>query len=265
MKLRLIDSSPAGGGASAGLRGALNMGIDESVAKGLAEGSSGPTLRFYRWSPPCVSIGYFEDIEGNVDLEAAKKAGVDVLRRVTAGGSVFHNAELTYSIVLPLGTPLAPLDILESYSRICSGLVAGLARLGVDARFAPVNDIEAGGKKLSGNAQTRKRGILLQHGTILLGLDLPLMFSLLRVPDEKLRRKLIAKAEDRINCLEYLLGREVSFGETAAAMKAGFAEAFGAYGVEIEEGGLSQEELTAAEALAAEKYSSRAWNFKNRA
>jgi len=260
MRLRLI-----GAAYGDGLRGALNMGIDESVATGLAEGSSPPTLRFYRWSPPCVSIGYFEDIERSVDLEAAEKAGVDVLRRVTAGGSVFHNAELTYSIVLPLGSPLAPLDILESYSRVCSGLVAGLVRLGVDASFAPVNDIEAGGKKLSGNAQTRKRGILLQHGTVLLGLDLPLMFSLLKVPDEKLRRKLIAKAEDRITCLDSLLGREVGFEETASAMKAGFAEAFRTFGVEIEEGSLSEGELSAAEALAREKYSSRAWNFKNRA
>ena len=91
------------------------------------------------------------------------------------------------------------------------------------------------------------------------------MFSLLKVPDEKLRRKLIAKAEDRITCLGSLLGREVGFGETASAMKAGFAEAFGAYGVELEEGGLSEGELSAAETLAREKYSSRAWNFKNRA
>jgi lipoate-protein ligase A len=262
MRLRLIDSEASGGGSGPGLRGALNMGIDESVATGLAEGSSPPTLRFYHWAPPCVSVGYFEDIGETVDLEAAGRAGVDVLRRVTAGGSVFHNAELTYSIVLPLGSALAPLEILESYSRICSGLVAGLSRLGVEAAFAPVNDIEAGGKKVSGNAQTRKRGVLLQHGTVLLGLDLPLMFSLLKVPDKKLRRKLIAKAEDRITCLDSLLGREVGFREAAAAMREGFASAFAAYGVELEEGELSAGERSAAEALAAEKYASEAWKLR---
>jgi len=262
MRLRLVDSAASGGGSGPGLRGALNMGIDEALVLGLAEGSSPPTLRFYRWAPPCVSVGYFEHIEKEVDLDAAKEAGVDVLRRATAGGSVFHNAELTYSIVLPLGSPLAPLDVLESYSRICSGLVAGLSRLGVEAAFAPVNDIEAGGRKVSGNAQTRKRGVLLQHGTVLLGLDLPLMFSILRVSDEKLRRKLIARAEDRITCLGSLLGREVPFGEAAAAMREGFAAAFAAYGVELEEGELSAGERSAAAALAEGKYSSQAWNFR---
>lgn len=268
-----MDSVAAGGGEGPGVRGALNMGIDEAILSGLSAGQSAqgegyvspPTLRFYRWSPPCVTIGYFEDIEREVDLEAARAAGVDVLRRATAGGSVFHKEELTYSIVLPLGSALAPLDILESYSRICSGLVAGLARLGVEARFAPVNDIEAGGKKVSGNAQTRKRGVLLQHGTVLLGLDLELMFSLLKVSDEKLRRKLLAKAQDRITCVGSLLGREVGFREAAGAMAGGFAEAFAAWGVELEAGELSGAELAAAERLAAERYSSREWNFKTRA
>lgn len=265
MKLRFID--PAGGG---GIRGALNMGIDEALVAGLAkgladgpaDGSSPPTLRFYRWTPSCITIGYFQDMEAEVDLDACRAAGVDCLRRVTAGGAVFHDAELTYSVVLPLGSALAPLDVLESYSRICGGIVAGLARLGVEARFAPINDIEVGGKKLSGNAQTRKRGCLLQHGTILLGLDVEKMFGLLRVPPEKLKRKLIEAAADRVTCLGSLLGREVGFAEAAAALGLGFAEAWAKYGVEFEPGRLSDVELEAAAGLASQKYGIDAWNLR---
>lgn len=281
MKLRLIDSPEAGGGSGSdarGVPGALNMGIDEAVLRGVARSigsaagaedagrdySSLPSLRFYRWSPPCVTVGYFENIEQTVDLDAARRAGVDVVRRVTAGGSVFHNYELTYSIILPLGCGLAPLDIVESYRRICSGLTAGIGELGVEAHFVPVNDIEAGGKKISGNAQTRKRGVLLQHGTILLDLDLELMFSLLRVSDEKLRRKLVEKAGDRVTSLRVLLGRTVDFAEAARAMRAGFVRAFAGYGVELEDGGLSADELAEARELAASRYSTREWNFKPR-
>lgn len=273
MKLRLIDSIEAGGGAGMaganppGIRGSLNMGIDEAILNGLSpdsgRGDGLPTIRFYRWSPPCITIGYFQDMKAEVDLEACRREGVDCLRRVTAGGAVFHDAELTYSIVLPLGTPLSPLDILESYSRICSGLVAGLARLGVEARFAPVNDIEAGGKKVSGNAQTRKHGCLLQHGTILLGLDVERMFSLLTVPEGKLKRKLIASAHERVTCVRELTGREPGFAEAAAAMKAGFLEAWGPLGVEIEEGELEPGELAEARRIARDKYATEAWNFRN--
>jgi lipoate-protein ligase A len=268
MQLRLIDSIEAGGGAGPdggnppGIRGSLNMGIDEAIVQRLADASSPPTIRFYRWKPACITIGYFQDMAAEVDLAACRNAGVDCLRRVTAGGAVFHEAELTYSIVLPLGTPLSPLDILESYSRICSGLVAGLARLGVEARFAPVNDIEAGGKKVSGNAQTRKRGCLLQHGTILLGLDPERMFSLLTVSEEKLRRKLVASAKERVTSLRELLGREVSFPEAAAAMKQGFLDAWTPLGVELEEGGLTPEEVADAELLARQKYGTEDWNMR---
>ncbi len=281
MRLRLVDTSDTGGGrgpGALGVPGALNMGLDEAVLRGVArsigsaagdedkgrEYCSPPTVRFYRWSPACVTIGYFENIEQNVDVEAARRAGVDVVRRVTAGGSVFHKYELTYSVILPLECELAPLDILESYRRICSGLTAGLGVLGVDAQFAPVNDIEACGRKISGNAQTRKRGVLLQHGTILLDLDLELMFSLLKVPDEKLRRKLIEKAGDRVTSLRAVLGREVQFGEAADAMRSGFERAFAAYGVELENGNLTEDELAEAHQLAAERYGTREWNYRPR-
>ena len=252
--LRLVDS-----GASAG---ALNMGIDEAVLRAVAEGSSPPTLRLYSWSPACVTVGYFQSLADEVDLEACRAAGVDAVRRITGGGAVLHESEITYSIVLPEGHPLAPPAILDSYRLICAGLVEALRSLGIDASFEPINDIKAGGRKVSGNAQTRKLGCLLQHGTVLLDVDVERMFSLLKVPKEKLSGKLIAEAKERVTCLRSLMGRELGYGEAALALERGFAAAFAPLGVGLEHGALRPEERAQGGRIAAEKFSSREWNFK---
>jgi lipoate-protein ligase A len=265
MKLRLLGA----GGSSSGefLPGALNMGIDEAILRGVAAGVSQPTLRLYGWQPPCVTIGYFQSMRDEVDLDACRAWGIDTVRRSTGGGAVLHEAEVTYSVILPEGHPLAPADILESYRLICGGIIAGLRILGVSASFAPINDIVAGGKKLSGNAQTRKFGCLLQHGTILLDVDPERMFALLKVPSEKLKGKLIEDVKARVTGLRGLLGREIGFSEAACALAAGFAAEWGPaagrdWAVELEPGSLSGEERSEAGDIAAEKFSTEAWNLK---
>jgi lipoate---protein ligase len=249
MKLRFIDSGAA--------PGALNMGMDEAVLDSVSTGEAPPTLRLYRWSPPCVTVGYFQGLEAEVDLEACRGRGVDAVRRLTGGGAVFHDAEITYSLVLPLAHELAPDDILESYRLICAGLIRGLAILGLESFFEPINDIAAGGKKVSGNAQTRRHGCLLQHGTVLLDLDPELMFSLLKVPAEKLKGRLIEEVRSRVTSLRTLLGREVSYEEAASALRRGFAEAWGA---ELVQGAFSEAEAAQARLFAAERFSRPEWN-----
>lgn len=249
MTLRFIDT-----GAAAG---ALNMGIDEALLGSVAAGESPPTLRLYRWSPPCVTVGYFQSLEAELDLQACEAGGVDAVRRLTGGGAVFHEDEITYSLVVPLGHALAPDDILESYRAICAGLLRGLAHLGIEAAFKPINDIEVGGKKVSGNAQTRRRGCLLQHGTVLLDLETERMFSLLRVPAEKIKGRLIEDVKARVSSLRTILGREVTYAEAASALRRGFAEAWGA---ELEEGALTPPEAAEAARLAAGRFSQSEWN-----
>jgi lipoate---protein ligase len=255
MKLRLIDS--VSGSGALPLSGALNMGIDEALVGSVSRGEAPPTLRLYRWAPPCVTVGYFQSLEAEVDLEACRSSGVDAVRRLTGGGAVFHDAELTYSIVLPIGHPLAPDGILESYRLICAGLVAGLRELGAEASFEPINDIAVGGRKISGNAQTRRQGCLLQHGTVLMDLELELMFSLLKVPAEKLKGKLIEDSKARVTCLREVLGRQLAYEDAALALRKGFAEACGA---EFEEAPLSAAEDLEARRLAAERFSTPEWN-----
>ncbi|HYY40099.1 MAG TPA: lipoate--protein ligase family protein, partial [Nitrososphaera sp.] len=156
---------------------ALNMAIDEALIENIDEA---PVLRIYGWRPAAISIGYFQSIKEEVDLEKCRQLGVDVVRRLTGGGAVLHEFEVTYSFI----TKQYPHSIMESYRWICDAIVISINRLGFNASFVPLNDIVVDGKKISGNAQTRRKGVLLQHGTLLLGVDVDKMFSVLKVPSE---------------------------------------------------------------------------------
>jgi lipoate-protein ligase A len=231
------------------------MAIDEALLRLNAEGKSPNTVRFWRWNPSAVSIGCFQSVEREVALDVARRYGVDVVRRITGGGAVFHdfNGELTYSVVCRESD--VPADIIESYKLICGGLVRGFERLGLRAEFRPVNDIQVGGKKISGSAQTRRWGSVLQHGTVLISPDVRRMFELLKVSPEKISDKFIASVFERVTTIERELGRRPSFEEVRQAMVRGFEEALG---VRLVESGLTEEE----ERLAAElrpKYASEEW------
>lgn len=230
---------------------ATNMGIDEAIMTMNSRGMVAPTLRFFGWKPAAISIGYFQSLEKEVDLQKCREFGIDYVRRITGGGAVFHDKELTYSFVIPEKD--VPEDIMESYDLICGAIIKGLRKLGIDAKYAPLNDIVVNGKKVSGNAQTRRMGVVLQHGTILLDVDVDKMFSLLKVPDEKIRDKMIANVKERVT------GIHKTYEETAAALKKGFEEQFNA---EFAEENLTEEELELAEFIKAEKFETMEWNHK---
>ena len=236
------------------------MSIDEAIAKARLVEDNPNTIRLYRWSPSAVSIGYFQGIEQEVNIHACRDLGVDVIRRITGGGAVYHdyNGEITYSLVAPVTDPKIPRDILSSYALICGAIVRGLGELGVDAEFKPVNDIVAGEKKISGNAQTRRYGVVLQHGTVLVDSDIQTMFNVLRVSDAKISDKMIQAVQERVTNLRRYLGREVSFNEARGALIYGFEKTFDMI---LEPGNLSDYELELVRELYG-KYSSREWVFQ---
>lgn len=228
--------------------GAWNMALDEAMVVEAQEDEAWvPSLRLYSWKPSCVTIGYFQCLREEVDVSKCGEFGVDVVRRQTGGGAVFHDAELTYSFI----TRDYPLGILDSYKLICGAILSGLKTVGVDGQFIPLNDLVVGGKKFSGNAQTRKKGVLLQHGTILLGVDVEKMFSLLLVPNEKIRDKMIASVKERVT------GVGKSFDEVAGALKAGFSETFQA---ELVASKVSEREELETKKFIEEKYGNEKWN-----
>ncbi len=229
-----------------------NMGFDESLLVHLSE--IGPTLRVYGWNPPAVSIGYFQSMEEEVNVSRAKELGVDLVRRITGGGAVYHKYEVTYSIILPNIKG----RILDSYHLLDTGVINALKSLGLDAKQAGINDVVVNGRKISGNAQTRKYGGLLQHGTLLIEVHPEEMFDILRVPDEKLRDKAISSVKQRVTSLREQ-GVDVDFEELKKYLVQGFKDALNA---KLYEDTLDKKIYDYAHKLEVEKYGTDEWNFK---
>jgi lipoate-protein ligase A len=172
----------------------MNMALDEACMEAVRNKLVPATIRLYRWKPAAVSIGNFQCLHDEVDLVACKKHRVDVVRRETGGGAVYHDTdgEVTYSIIGPVD--VFPRDVIASYKEICSCLVDALAELGIKAEFRPINDITVAARKISGSAQTRKAGVLLQHGTLLLSVDPERMFTYLTPDKAKISDKPYVKS-----------------------------------------------------------------------
>ena len=242
-----------------------NMGLDEALLESAAgclpgSGSAGePVLRFYGWNPPAVSIGYFQNLDEEVDVRAAERYGFGLIRRISGGGAVIHRSELTYSIIVGLDHPLAGEDLNESYQILCAGLIRGLGILGIQSVFSGTNDILTGGKKVSGNAQTRRMNCLLQHGTVLLDSDADIMFEVLKAPKEKNKGKLMEEIKGRLGSLRSILGREISFEEAENVFARGFAEALG---LSLKKSEINPAEEQRALLLARTKFKTDEWLYK---
>ena len=238
---------------------AFNMALDEVLINRIKNGTSLPSLRFYGWKPASISLGYFQSLEAEIDEKRCAELGIDIVRRQTGGGAVFHDQEITYSIHIPMALDLVPKKVLESYEKICQGIINGLARINLEAKFMPLNDIIVGGQKISGNAQTRKQGIILQHGTILKAVDVDKMFDILKVPDEKMKGKLISDIKQRVTSVDLHSGAKFSFQDVVDTLILGFKQAFPE--VEFCEDSLTDAEKADTEILASQKYSTKAWNY----
>ena len=197
-------------------------------------------------------------MELEIDNQKANQAGVECVRRITGGGAVMHDQnQFTYTLIVP--EKLLSQNILESYEQICYSIISGLKRLNLDTEFAPLNDIILNNQKISGNAQTRKKSCVLQHGTLLLDVDVDLMFSLLKVPDEKIKHKLIQSVKKRVTGINPHLEKPISFDEISKILKDEFLKNFNFS--EFQDLDITEFNL-AIEKLQSEKYSSSEWNLK---
>jgi lipoate-protein ligase A len=235
------------------------MAVDEAVLDSVNAGGSRTTLRFYHWQRPAVAIGYFQAVEEEVNVEACRRDRVEIFRRMTGGGAVYKDpdGELNYSLVIPESHPAIPSDILASYGSIQQGIIQGLELLGLRAELNGVNDIVVNGKKISGNAQTRKNGIVFQHGTILLDFDVEKMAAYLKISQEKISDKGLKNIRDRVGTLRQYLP-EASLVDIEDALIRGFSQAFNA---EIVSGELTDKEKEDKQKLYQEKYSTPEWNY----
>lgn len=237
------------------------MAIDEAILTARAKNLVPNTLRFFTWKPRAVSLGYFQSVEQEINLDNLKKIKpkTELVRRITGGGAVLHDKELTYSIIL--SEEDVPKNIQESYKVICGAIIEGLKKFNknLNPEFREINDILLNGKKVSGNAQTRRNTVILQHGTILLDVDVKTMFSILKVPDEKLKDKIIKSVEERVTSLKKELnGEEIEIKKLSESLVKGFEEVFN---VSFVGENLTDEELKFTKEFE-KKYSSKEWIFK---
>ncbi len=231
------------------------MATDEAILTAITENKSPPTVRFYQWTPPAVTIGYFQNPQKEVDLEYLKQNKIDLVRRITGGGAVYHDKELTYTLFVP--TDQISEDILESYKIICGAIVNGLKTIGINAQFSPINDLLINNKKFSGNAQTRKNGIIMQHGTILLEVDKDKMFSVLNITKEKISDKQITELKQRVTSLSAET-KIKDFAKVRNALVEGFEQQFN---TEFTLGQLTEYEIRL-QAESIIKYQSKEWTYK---
>ncbi len=242
------------------LDASTNMAFDEAILLARSQKLVPNTVRLYTWSPSAVSIGYFQSMEEEVDVEECKKLGVDQVRRITGGGAVFHarGGEVTYSIIVDQMDKRIPESFSESFKVLSNGLILGIRKIGLEVSFQPVNDLAVLGRKISGSAQTRRKGVILQHGTVLIKSDIKTMFKVLRVSNEKISDKAIKAVEERVTTIQRETGREIGLQEVREALREGFEESLN---VKLIDGDLKSFEKQKAEELR-KKYSSDVWKFR---
>lgn len=232
---------------------ALNVALDEVLTNAVAAGRTPPTLRFWRWTDPAVIIGRTQSLANEVDADAARQMGVQVVRRMTGGGAMFlqpHGA-ITYSLYLP-ESAVAGLSVRQSYEVCEAWVIRGLRSLGVDAHHVPINDIACSEGKIGGAAQARRAGVVLHHTTIAYDMDPGEMVRVLRIGREKLRDKATASAAKRVSPLVRQTG--LSREAIVRSLFEHFRAAFGGSA-----GELTADELAAGDRLVAEKYGCPAW------
>lgn len=233
---------------------AVNMAIDEAIAESISFNESNPTIRFYGWRPAAVSIGCFQSMADEVDIESCDRLGIDVVRRRTGGGAVYHDTagEITYSVICP--EPMMDKDIGASYREVCGWVVQALAELGLKAEFKPINDVVVGGKKVSGSAQTRRKGIFTMHGTVLHTVDRERMFSVLKVGRTKFSDKSLSSYGERVAGVSEMV--QVSKDKLLLQLVSSFIE-----GKEWFLEGLGRDEEARAEVIASSRYANDEWNL----
>ena len=180
----------------------VQIALDETLTLAVGRGEREPTLRFWSWNASCVVLGRFQSVRNEVNEEVAREEGVQLVRRISGGGAMFIEPEgaITYSIYAPEAI-VEGMTFPESYAFFDSWVIDALRELGVDAWYAPLNDITSSGGKIGGAAQARRGGGVLHHTTMAYQMNIPRMTRVLRIGQEKLSDKGVQSADRRVGPL----------------------------------------------------------------
>ena len=229
------------------------MALDEVLTDEVDAGRRGPTLRVWEWASPAVVMGRFQSLRNEVDMAAAQRHGIEVVRRISGGGAMFIEPgnTITYSIYAPEAM-VAGLDFQQSYALMDSWVIQALGELGIAASYQPLNDITSPAGKIAGAAQARRGKAVLHHVTMAYDIDADKMLQVLRIGREKLSDKATQSANKRVDPLRSQTG--LARSEVIARMIDTFRETHG-----LSDDSVRPDELARAEALALEKFATPAW------
>jgi lipoate-protein ligase A len=261
---------------------AYNMALDEALLNWHSEGLIPPTIRFYGWNPPTLSIGYFQKVQKEINMEMVEKHQLGFVRRPTGGRGVLHDKELTYSVIVTEEHPDMPASVTEAYRIISQGILEGFRDLGLDAYFAvPKTEEEKNalknprsavcfdapswyelvveGRKVAGSAQTRQKGVILQHGSIVLDIDEDKLFDLFNYPSERVRERMQRNFKNKAVAINELRDVPLSMEEVKKAFKDGFEKGLS---IKLEPYTLTDAEEAEVKQIAKERYETDEWNFR---
>ncbi|WP_339064047.1 biotin/lipoate A/B protein ligase family protein [Tepidibacillus marianensis] len=257
------------------------MALDEALLEWHSQKLIPPTIRFYGWNPATLSVGYFQKVEKEINVTKVKELGLGLVRRLTGGRAVLHDQELTYSVIVSEDYPQMPKSVTEAYRVISQGLLYGFQNLGLHAYFSvPETEEEKEklknprssvcfdapswyelvleGKKVAGSAQTRQKGVILQHGSILIDLDEDKLFDLFNYPSERVRERMQRNFGTKAITIEQVANRKISLDEVREAFKKGFEQGLK---MELEPYILTEKEIHYVEELAKTKYENTEWTL----
>ncbi|MDL4843049.1 lipoate--protein ligase family protein [Aquibacillus rhizosphaerae] len=253
---------------------AYNMAMDEALLNWHSKGLIPPVIRFYGWLPAGLSVGYFQKVKGKIDLDGVKKHGIDLVRRQTGGRAVLHDQELTYSVIV--SEDKMPKTVKDAYLVISNGLLEGFKKLNVNAEFAiPEGKLQTTdsavcfeepswyeliveGKKAAGSAQTRQKGVILQHGSIPIDVDPVKLFDLFIYPNDRVKQRAKRAFGDKAVAINEVSQQLISFDDARVAFKKGFERGLD---INLEPFILSTDQLNEVNDLATNKYKSDTWNY----
>ena len=259
---------------SGSLPGAMNMALDEALLRAVANGTSLPILRFYRWQPATVTLGYAQSVDADIDREVCRRAGLDIVRRSTGGRAVLHDQEVTYAVIAPTLPGLFSGSVLDSYRVISEILQRALQALGLSATLVPGKprggqralsravcfsapaqyELLIDGRKVAGSAQKRHGQAFLQHGSIPLEMDLPLLGRVLKAD----LNTETAGSLDKVGWLNDWAESPLTIADVEASIMTAFAEALP---LAWQDSVPTAEERDMANRLYHEKYGNPAWNM----
>lgn len=217
-----------------------NMAIDEAIFRETISNKKPPTIRFYGWRPAAVSIGYFQDIEKEVNIEKCRMDGVDIVRRISGGKAVAHFDEVTYSVIACDKEELFPADILGTYKIISHCIARGLAYLGIEAHLAETgrnlddadfkaccfsvpsrNELLVSERKICGSAQFRANSGFLQHGSLLINFD-PAKTGAYLLPGRTCTQ--LQKLKESVAAINEEVAQPVDEAAVCSSLKKGFTD-----------------------------------------